>query len=129
MAPHTPLPATPQLRALDGRRAGELTLVLPRTAADLDRWGRLLSSCVGDFAAAVVAGRSHLVGVLRANRLAYVLELTPGGEVRQFCGRANRRPPAAVRRAVLELIDASGAPSAAPSISSGTPAPGPSAGR
>lgn len=106
VGPHVSLPVPARLRRIDGYRCGELTLVLPHTAGDLERWGRLLSNCLSDFATAVLAGRSTLVGVQRRNSLVYVVELTPTGAVRQFCARANRRPPEHDRQRVLDALRA-----------------------
>lgn len=108
VAPGTPIPARGRARALDGMAAGDLTLVLPHVAGDLTRWGRLLSNCLGDFGPAAAAGRAVLVGVTRANRLVYAVELTPAGAIRQFCGRANRPPAVADRRAVVRALAANG---------------------
>ncbi len=108
VGPHTPIPTPHAVRALDGRRAGDLAFVVPRTVGDLERWGRLLSNCLADFASATVTGRSVLVGVLRASRLVYVIELTPTGSIRQFCGRANRRPTERDHRTVVEAMAAAG---------------------
>jgi hypothetical protein len=99
-----PIQPTPTLRRLDGLQLDDLTLVLPHTAGDLVRWGRLLSNCLGDFGPAAVAGRSVLIGVLRDQRLTYVVELTASGAVRQFCGRANRAPRDRDRRAVIGVL-------------------------
>lgn len=101
-----PIQPTPTLRRLDGLRLDDLTLVLPHTAGDLVRWGRILSNCLGDFGPAAVAGRSVLIGVLRDHRLTYVVELTASGVVRQFCGRANRAPRDRDRRAVIGALAA-----------------------
>lgn len=104
----TALPLTPAERALDGTTEGAIMLVLPRTAGDLTRWGRLLSNCLGDFGPAVAAGRSTIIGVHRANRLVAAVELTPSGTIRQFCGAANRAPGDRDRRAVVRLLQRAG---------------------
>lgn len=104
----TALPLTPAERALDGTTEGSIMLVLPRTAGDLARWGRLLSNCLGDFGPAVAAGRSTIVGVHRANRLVAAVELTPSGTIRQFCGVANRAPADRDRRAVVGMLQRAG---------------------
>lgn len=102
----TRLKVSPAMRALDGRTVEGLTLVVPRTAGDLQRWGRLLANCLGDFAPAAAAGQSTIIGVERADALAFAVELDPTGAVRQFAGKANRRPDDAVRRAVVTAIRA-----------------------
>jgi hypothetical protein len=104
----TALPLTPAERALDGTTEGSIMLVLPRTAGDLARWGRLLSNCLGDFGPAVAAGRSTIVGVHRANRLVAAVELTPSGTIRQFCGAANRPPADRDRRVVVGMLRRAG---------------------
>jgi hypothetical protein len=94
--------------AVDGRSEGSVTLVLPRTVGDLTRWGRLLSNCLGDFGPSVAARRSTIIGVQRANRLVYAVELTPSGVVRQFCGAANRAPRDQDRRTVVRMLARAG---------------------
>ena len=104
MRTDTPLPLTPAERSLEGVGSGVIALTVPRTVGDLVRWGRLMSNCLGDFGPAVVAGRSTIIGVVRNARLAYAVELTPTGVVRQFCGRANRPPAPPDRRVVVRLL-------------------------
>lgn len=99
-----PITVSPSVRRLDGHRVGDLTLVLPHTAGDLIRWGRLLSSCLGDFGPAAVAGRTLIVGVQRSNALLLAVEVTPDGRIRQFCGVANRAPRDRDRRAVVRAL-------------------------
>lgn len=106
--PDAPIRYRPDLQRLDGSVVSGLKLVLPRTAGDLDRWGRIMSNCLGDFASAAVTGRSVIIGVERANRLDFAVEMTAAGTVRQFCGRANRAPGPAVRRSVVSLLIDSG---------------------
>ena len=95
---------TPSTRRLDGLTLADLTLVLPHTAGDLTRWGRLLSNCLGDFGPAAVAGRTLIVGVQRANRLVQAVEVTSDGRIRQFCGMANRAPRDGDRRSVVRAL-------------------------
>lgn len=107
VAPGTSVPRPTHLRQIDGLRVGDLLLVLPRDVTDLARWGRILSNCLADFAPAVAAERSTIIGVHRGTRLTYAVELTPTGLVRQFCGPANRPPRDVDRREVIgALVDA-----------------------
>ncbi len=92
------------IRALDGTASGDLVFVVPRTVGDLTRWGRLLSNCLGDFGPSVDAGRSVIIGVERDRRLIYAIEITDGGNIRQFNGRANRLPGDQDRRNVLTTL-------------------------
>ena len=82
-------------------------LSMPRTAGDLARWGRLLGNCLGDFAPSAASGRALIVGVERANRLLYAVEIDPNRCIRQFSGRGNR-PPTPTNRALVirALVDA-----------------------
>ena len=97
-----PVPAT--VRALDGQQVEGLTFVVPRTGADLVRWGRVLSNCLGSFDQAVAAGQSTIIGVEHAGRLAYALELTTQGTIRQFHGAANRPPDPRPRDTVVRAL-------------------------
>lgn len=97
------------IRALDGTASGDLVFVVPRTVGDLTRWGRLLSNCLGDFGPSVDAGRSVIIGVERDRRLTYAIEITDGGNIRQFNGRANRLPSDLDRRNVLMALVRAGA--------------------
>lgn len=102
-----PLPVGPALADLDGRRVGPVTFVAPRAVADLERWGRLLSNCLGGFGPAAAAGRSTIVGIEVAGALAFAVELDGAGALVQFAGQANRQPPVDVRRATVQgLLDA-----------------------
>ena len=95
--------------ALHGAEAGsELRLLLPRTCDELAAWGRLLRSCIGSFGAAVAAGRSVLIGVEERGVLAYCIEVTPDGAVRQFLGERNRTVPRPVVASVCDVLVAAG---------------------
>ncbi|MFN8018028.1 MAG: hypothetical protein U0P45_07875 [Acidimicrobiales bacterium] len=103
----TLLSAPPAVAAVDGQRVEDLTLVLPRTAADLLRWGRLLANCLGEFGPAVAAGRSSIIGVERSGALAFAIEVGAERAIHQFTGLANRRPDPRTRAlVVLALADA-----------------------
>ncbi len=104
LPPTTAVPASLRLARLDGCEVEGVRLSRPRTCGDLERWGRMLSSCVGSFGPAAVAGASELVAVHRGLELCGCLELTPGGTVRQLLGPANRSLDAATRRVVLRLL-------------------------
>lgn len=103
-----PLGLTPATQAIHGSTVGDLTFVLPRTAGDLKRWGRLLANCLGDFGPAVAAGRSTIIGIERAGALAFAVEIEAGGAIRQFAGHANRAPDAALRNATVHALVARG---------------------
>lgn len=110
----TPLPVTPALAEVHERAVGELTLVVPRTVGDLDRWGRMMSNCLGTYGPAVVSGQSTIIGVERAGTLTYVVEIREARTVRQFNGPANRPVPDEVQRAVIGELRAVGILAAAP---------------
>ena len=80
-----------------------LRFVVPRTAAELAEWGRRLHNCVGGFGPAVHEGRSWLLGVEADGRLAYCIEVRPGGDIRQFHAAHNRPVP---RRDALAVVHA-----------------------
>ena len=101
---NTALPLPAATRSLHGTAAGSLRLVLPRTAGDLGRWGRLLGNCLGDFAPSAASGRALIVGVERANRLLYAVEINPNRCIRQFSGRGNRPPAPTDRLLVVEAL-------------------------
>lgn len=87
---------------------GPLRLVVPRTGAELGAWGARLDNCVGGFAAAVNEGRSVILGVEAADRLAYCIEVRPDGGVRQFLATRNRPVPRGDAAAVLAALAAAG---------------------
>lgn len=68
-----------------------------------------MSNCLGDFATEVVTGRSSIVGIERGRRLAYAIEVTNSGEIRQFNGRANRIPNKKDRVPIITALVESGA--------------------
>lgn len=105
--PSTGIEYPPTVRSLDGTSVGELRFVLPHTAGDLARWGNVLSNCLGGFARHVVSGTCWIIGVQRKRRLAYAIEVTDRGEIRQFNGRANRMPAKEDRGPIIKaLVDA-----------------------
>lgn len=104
VAAGTPLPSTPVVQALDGCTAGDLTFIVPRTAGDLSRWGRILSNCIGGFGPAVAAGRTTIIGIERANTLVFAIEIGPNGAIHQFAGQANRAPTNTIRRATVRTL-------------------------
>ncbi len=105
VAPNAPLPHSVQLAALHGTEvATGHRLVIPRTTDELVTWGRLLGNCIGSFGPAVAAGRTLIVGVEADGVLAYCLDLTPEGAVRQFLGARNRVVPPAVAGAVCRRM-------------------------
>jgi hypothetical protein len=92
-------------RRIDGVRTGDHHLTLPRSQADLQAWGRQLHNCIAEFAPAVAAGRSVVVGLHRGERLVAALELDPGlGRVRQFVRHHNQRPLAPERHALDRML-------------------------
>jgi hypothetical protein len=104
----TQLQVTPAVQALHGRRFGDLTFVIPRTAGDLQRWGRLLSNCLGDFAPAMATGQSTIIGIERSNSLAYAVEIDPNGTIRQLAGHANRPPDDSSRLSIIRTLSTAG---------------------
>jgi hypothetical protein len=107
VADSTPLAVPPAVRALHGLTFGDLTFTVPRTAGDLQRWGRMLSNCLGGFGPAAASGRTAVVGIERANVLAFAVEIRDGS-IRQFAGHANRAPNDATRTAVVRRMRAAG---------------------
>jgi hypothetical protein len=99
---------SPALADLHGRGFGPVTFVAPRAVADLERWGRLLSNCLGGYGPAAAAGRSTIVGIEVAGALAFAVELAADGALIQFAGQANREPPPDVRRATVSGLLAAG---------------------
>jgi hypothetical protein len=89
-----------------------LRLVVPRTAAELTRWGERLHNCIATFADAVAARQSWLIGVEHDGVLRYCIEIRPDRTVRQFLGDRNAPVPEGARVAVcraladLDILDA-----------------------
>lgn len=104
VAPGTRLPVSPRLAALEGATRGELMFLVPRAAADLSRWGIELANCLGDFGGAVASGRSTIVGVAVAGRLAYAVEIDGGATIRQLTGAANRPVPMGHRAVIVSML-------------------------
>lgn len=108
VAADSPLQISPTAAALHGRTFGNLTFTVPRTAGDLQRWGRILSNCLGDFGPAAAAGRTTIIGIEQSNILAFALEIRSDGTIRQFAGRSNRAPDQATRNATVRILTAAG---------------------
>lgn len=104
LAPGNRIEHRPEIRSLDGLQVGDLRFVLPHTVADLTRWGRLLSNCLGGFSAEALSGCSSIIGVERSRRLAYAIEVTRQGGIRQFNGRANRIPKVQDRNPIITTL-------------------------
>ncbi len=115
--PRTPLAGTPLDSGVDvfvypptveiahGYQRGDHRFVLPRGPADLAGWARRLSNCLPDYAGAITAGRSIVIGLEERGVLVAALELAgAAGAVRQFVGIANARPSPARRRAVDQML-------------------------
>lgn len=103
---HLAVPAA--ARALHGTTTGDLEWIVPRTAGDLTRWGRILGNCLGDYGPAASAGRATILGLLRDGQLRYAIEITPDRAVRQMVGPANRAIEPPVRRAILRALAEAG---------------------
>lgn len=94
-----------RVRAIDHLDlGGDLQLVLARTKPELAEWGRQLHNCIASFGPAVASGVSTILGVRLAGRLAYCLELTDQGEIRQFLGDRNHAVPVQDTRIVLRAL-------------------------
>lgn len=77
----------------DGHGFGALRFVLPARPADLRQWGASLDNCLHDYAGAVAAGRSIVIGVEFRGLLVAAVEIDPRTRlVTQFVGQRNRRP-------------------------------------
>ncbi|HXW78205.1 MAG TPA: PcfJ domain-containing protein, partial [Acidimicrobiales bacterium] len=100
----TALPFPSDIRALEHRNLGALRIVLPRTTDELVAWGQILGNCLGSYASAAAAGRSWLIGVEVADRLAYCMEVSPKRTICQFAGHANRAVPARDAEVVLRYL-------------------------
>ena len=97
-----------RLRSIEGAAVGELRIVLPRTAAELNAWAARLGNCLGSFAAAVSAGACFVIGIEHLGRLTYCVELSPNGRVRQFLGARNHPPNREHAEAVIAFLQLAG---------------------
>lgn len=98
----------PRWRAVDGQELAGFRAVLPRTGDELVAWGRALSNCLGSYRHAAAAGRSRLLGLLDGGRLRYVVEVTPGGTIRQIEGSSNQRPDGPTGDRIARAVIAAG---------------------
>ncbi|MGI8939171.1 MAG: hypothetical protein ACR2JF_13350 [Iamia sp.] len=107
--PTTPVPTSARLTPLDGWEVEGIWFSRARTCGDLERWGRMLSTCVGDFGPAAAEGRSELLALYRGTEIRGCLELTPDGTIRQLLGPANRAlDPPTLRIVLTALVDRGG---------------------
>ena len=103
--PYAELPPGPVAQALCRLPVtSDIQLVLPRTPRELATWGRLLGNCLADFAPAVAAGTTAIVGVRQRGALVAALELRDGCIV-QFLGPRNRPPPARLSEVVAHHVE------------------------
>lgn len=98
------MPRHPAARAVDGLGIDGYTLRVPRTPRDLQTWGDRLGNCLATYTAAVVDGRSTIVGVFRDQRIVACIEIDRERRVRQFLGRANTQPDPALEARVLPVL-------------------------
>jgi len=98
----------PRIRLVDGAEVGELRIVLPRTAVDLNAWAARLGNCLASFVPAVSQGACHVIGVEHLGRLTYCLELSPHGRVKQFLGARNRPPNREHAESVISFLQLQG---------------------
>lgn len=103
--PYAELPPGPVAQALCRLPVtSDIQLVLPRTPRELSTWGRLLENCLADFAPAVAAGTTAIVGVRQRGALVAALELRDGC-IAQFLGPRNRPPPARLSEVVVHHVE------------------------
>jgi hypothetical protein len=103
-APEAPMASGPIARVLAGSITHDVELVAPRTAAELVAWGRVLSNCLGGYAAAVSSGSTCVLGVRHRGALVAALEVR-GGRVVQLLGPRNRPPPEPLARVVIRHVE------------------------
>jgi hypothetical protein len=95
----------PPLVPASGFRWGPVELVVPTSSAELSQWGQVLHNCLGDYTAAVLAGRSWLIGVRCDEVLVGCAEIDPRHRsIRQLLGPFNRPLPEQVRNDVVEAL-------------------------
>ena len=104
VASSAPLVVTRQAQSVDGLRVDNLTFVVPRTAGDLERWGRIMSNCLDTYGGAAAQGLATIIGIHAGDQLAYVIEVSPRGVVVQFTTFANREPSSKVRATVVSTL-------------------------
>jgi len=98
----------PRLRSVDRAEVGDLRIVLPRTAVDLNAWAARLGNCLASFVPAVSQGACYVVGVEYLGRLTYCLEISPRGHVKQFLGEKNCRPNRGHAESIITFLQVEG---------------------
>ena len=71
--PFVDLGDPPRLRSVDRAEVGDLRIVLPRTAVELNEWATRLGNCLASFVPAVSQGACYVIGVEYLGRLTYCL--------------------------------------------------------
>lgn len=89
---------------LEGTPAGPFTLTVPRTRTQLREWGAEMRHCIGGYGGEMQQRRCLLLGLLKDGKLVYNLEITNGGILRQFYGKANSLPTQADRDVVVAVL-------------------------
>jgi len=98
----------PRLLSVDRAEVGQLRIVLPRTAVELNAWATRLGNCLASFVPAVSQGACYVIGVEYLGRLTYCLEISPRGHVKQFLGAGNCSPDRAHAESIISFLQLEG---------------------
>jgi hypothetical protein len=85
------IPYTEKELKIDGAEVEDLSIELPKDTHKLIEWGQALSHCVGSYGQYAVEKRCTILGVKKAGKLKYCIELGREG-MRQFRGHHNSDP-------------------------------------
>lgn len=96
----------PALRGVDGFEREGIRYLVPTSRAELERWGDVLLTCVGEYADPVIRGVSWIIGLECEGRVIGCVEVRAHGRtVRQALGARNQPLPPAMLRSVLRSLE------------------------
>lgn len=80
----------PLLKNLE-TKVDEFEIVVPQHNEELNEWSRIMNNCIANYAQKAKKGECLLLGVRKGNNLAYNLEITPQGRLKQFLAKSNSK--------------------------------------
>lgn len=92
-------------KKLDGKLAGDLSIVSAKQTWDLVEWGSAMSNCIGSYQSQAMQKSCYLFGVYRGSEMVANMEITPAGRINQLFGKFNRRIEANEEEAVYAVVN------------------------
>jgi hypothetical protein len=97
------------LRSVNEFEREGIMFLVPTSRPELDRWGAVLHTCVGDYADPIIRGVSWVIGLKCENHLVGCIEVRARSRtVRQALGPRNQPLPPAMLQSALRTLEMHG---------------------